>query len=334
MNRIVISLLALGVLLRSPGEAEETQKKTGHMGRNPIVRVVTVSQAGLQDRNEDLLDETMARLNQASVFRPDIACLPELFSRRTPEPVPGPVTERLSQWAREHSSYAVFGLKTVSGGRVYNSAVLIDRKGRIVGQFNKMHPTEGELADGTSPGDVEPLVFETDFGVIGIQICFDINWWDNWKRLKQKGAKIVFFPSAYPAARQLSALALMNQFYIVSSAMRGSSKIYDVSGEALASSGNYQQWASAALPIGKRLFEIDFHVKKVRQIQEKYGSRVEVVWLHDDDWFTLASLDPDLTTDDIISEFGLTPLDDYRVRAAAATSRARDHGATPATTTP
>ena len=334
MNRIVILLLALGVVLPSPGEAEETQKKTGHMARNPIVRVVTVSQAGLQDGADDLLEETMARLNQASVFRPDIACLPELFSRRAPEPVPGPVTERLSQWAREHSSYALFGLKTVSGGRVYNSAVLIDRKGRIVGQFNKMHPTEGELADGTSPGDVEPIVFETDFGVIGIQICFDINWWDNWKRLKQKGAKIVFFPSAYPAARQLSALALMNQFYIVSSAMRGSSKIYDVSGEALASSGNYQQWASAALPLGKRLFEVDFHVKKVRQIQEKYGSRVEVVWLHDDDWFTLASLDPDLPTEDIISEFRLTPLDDYRVRATAATSRARDHGATPAKTTP
>jgi beta-ureidopropionase len=253
MNQISAMMLALGVVLAPAIAAEDSRKTTGAPSRNHIVRVVTVSQAGLERETGDLLGETMARLNQASVFRPDVACLPELFSRRQPEPVPGPVTERLSQWAREHSSYALFGLKTTAGGRVYNSAVLIDRKGRIVGQFNKMHPTEGELADGTSPGDVEPAVFETDFGTIGVQICFDINWWDNWKRLKQKGAKIVFFPSAYPAARQLSALALMNQFYVVSSAMRGTSKIYDVSGEALASSGNYQQWASAALPIGKRL---------------------------------------------------------------------------------
>jgi hypothetical protein len=51
-----------------------------------------------------------------------------------------------------------------------------------------------------------------------VQICFDINWYDTWQRLKRKGVKIVFFPSAYPAAQQLSALALVNRFYIVSSA--------------------------------------------------------------------------------------------------------------------
>ena len=64
------------------------------IGRNPIVRVVTVSQAELRGGNDDLLEDTMARLQQASAFRPDIACLPELFSRRAPESVPGPVTER------------------------------------------------------------------------------------------------------------------------------------------------------------------------------------------------------------------------------------------------
>jgi beta-ureidopropionase len=293
------------------------------IGRNPIVRVVTVSQAELPRGNDDLLEATMSRLQQASAFHPDIACLPELFSRRAPESVPGPVTERLSRWAREHSSYVVFGLKTMAGGKVYNSALLVDRKGRIVGQFNKMHPTENELAEGTVPGDTEPAVFATDFGTIGIQICFDINWWDNWKRLKQKGARIVFFPSAYPAARQLSALALMTQTYVVSSAIRGTSQIYDISGQVLASSGNYQSWAAAALPIGKRLFEVDFHADKARAIQKKYGSRVELVWLHDDDWFTLASIDPGLATEDIIAEFGLTPLDDYRVRAGRAVERAR-----------
>jgi len=293
------------------------------IARNPIVRVVTVSQAELRRGNDDLLEDTMARLQQASAFRPDIACLPELFSRRAPESVPGPVTERLAAWAREHSSYVVFGLKTIAGGKVHNSALLLDRKGLIVGQFNKMHPTENELAEGTVPGGTEPSVFETDFGTIGIQICFDINWWDNWKRLKQKGAKIVFFPSAYPAARQLSALALMTQTYVVSSAMRGTSQIYDISGQVLAVSGNYQPWAAAALPIGKRLFEIDFHAEKARAIQKRYGSKVELVWLHDDDWFTLASLDPDVATEDIIAEFGLMPLDDYRVRAGRAVEKAR-----------
>jgi beta-ureidopropionase len=318
MRQIILWLLLLMVASSSAFMVADARKP----GRNRIVRVVTVSQAGLQREGNDLLEETMTRLNQAASFQPDIACLPELFSNRPPEPIHGPVTEKLAAWAREHSSYVVFGLKAKMGDGVHNSAVLIDRGGQILGQYSKIHPTEGELSEGTIPGDL-PVVFETDFGTIGVQICFDINWWDTWKRLKQKGAKMVFFPSAYPAARQLSALALMNQYYVISSAMRGSSKIYDVSGEVLATSGNYQQWAGATIPLDKRLFEIDFHVQKVRQIQQKYGSKVEVVWFHDDDWFTLASLDPDLTVEDIITEFGLTPLNDYRLRAGEAIDKAR-----------
>jgi beta-ureidopropionase len=329
-----IGVLVMGLIAMSaPGsEGADARKVVAprQVSRNPMVRVVTLSQAELWQGNDDLLEDTMSRLNQAAVFHPDIACLPEVFSRRAAEPVPGPVTSRLTRWAQEHSSYVLFGMKTMDHGVIYNSAFLIDRKGQVVGQYNKMHPTEGELAEGATPGGTEPPVFETDFGTIGVQICFDINWYDTWQRLKRKGAKIVFFPSAYPAAQQLAALALVNQFYVVSSAMRGSSRIYDITGQVLSSSGHYQQWAAAALPLGKRLFEIDFHVKKVREIQQKYGSRVEVVWLHDDDWFTLASLDPDLTVEDIMSEFGLTPLDNYRARAAAAIDKARAAAATKA----
>ena len=160
-----------------------------------IVRVVTISQEGLKMGTKDLLEPTMARLNQAASFHPDIACLPEMFSNRAPEPVPGPVTEKLAAWAREHSSYVIFGLRTKKGGIIYNTAVLMDRKGQIIGQYNKIHPTDGELKDGTTPGeDVGPPVFKTDFGTIGIQICFDVNWREEWRHLKEQGAQIVFWP--------------------------------------------------------------------------------------------------------------------------------------------
>ncbi len=292
--------------------------------RNRIVRVVTVSQDQLGKGGAGLLGQTIERLDQAASFQPDIACLPELFTRGEPETVPGPVTARLAEWARTHSAYVIFGLKTKSGKRVYNSAVLLDRQGRVAGQFNKIHPTEGELKEGTHPGDPDPPVFETDFGTIAIQICFDVNWWDLWKSVKQKGARIIFFPAAYPAARQLSALALMNECYVVSSTNSRASRIYDITGEVLATSGAYQQWAGAALPIGKRLFEIDYHTGKAREMQRKYGPRIELTWYHEDDWFTLASLDPNLTVEDLIAEFGLTPLSDYRVRAAKAIVEARE----------
>lgn len=115
----------------------------------------------------------------------------------------------------------------------------------------------------------------------------------------------------------------MNQYYIVSATMTRQSRIYDITGEVLAASGQYQRWAGATLPLGKKLFETDFHTRKVRQIQQKYGSKVEVNWLHDDDWFTLASLDPGLTVEDIEREFDLIPLDAYRIRSGKAVDEAR-----------
>jgi predicted amidohydrolase len=199
--------------------------------------------------------------------------------------------------------------------RTYNAAIVIDRQGRIIGRYCKIRPTEGELQRGICPGPDDPPVFETDFGTIGIQICFDVNWHGQWQRLREKGAKIVFFASAYAAARQIRTLAWLNQYFVVTSTKTRPASIYDITGETLATTGKFQQWAGAVVPLGKTVFEIDFHVSKMREIQKKYGSRVEVTWYHDEDLVTLASLDPVLTVQDVIREYELTPHRDYILRA-------------------
>jgi predicted amidohydrolase len=291
-------------------------------GKNRAVRVASVTQDYLRQLPPDeMVGRTLERLDACGRYRPDIACLPELFADSGAEPVPGPMTARISQWAKANGSYAICSMKTAVDGRTYNSAVLIDRAGQVVGQYNKLHPTEGELASGTSPGSEVP-VFSTDFGVIGIQICFDVNWRRAWQSLKKRGAEIVFWPSAYPAHRMLSALAWMNEYYVVASTMARGSRIYDISGEVMDKSGVYQQWAQATLHLSKRLFEVDYHMEKMRALQQKYGERVLVQWYHDEDWFTLASLDPDLSVEELIQEFGLLPLQEYHARCERAQQEA------------
>ena len=110
-----------------------------------LVRVVTVSQEKLSGK--EVVNQTLERLEAAASYKPDIACLPETFTRGAAEAVSGPTTERLGAWARRHGSYVLFGLKTQRDGRVYNSALLLDRQGRLAGTFDKMHPTERELAE-------------------------------------------------------------------------------------------------------------------------------------------------------------------------------------------
>jgi beta-ureidopropionase len=290
--------------------------------KDRAVQVAAVTQDHLYAQSrQELVAETLDRLNAAASCQPDIVCFPETFSGDEAEPAPGPMTDRLSAWARSKSSYVICPIATKEDGHRFNSAVLLDRKGEIVGKYNKMHPTEGELERGVTPGANAP-VFQTDFGKIGIQICFDVNWREVWVGLKQRGADIVFWPSAYPGHRMLSALAWMNECYVVSSTKTRASRIYDITGEVLAQSGMFQPWAQATLYLGKRLFEIDYHMDKIRKVEQRYGRRVLIQWYHDEDWFTLTSVDPDLATEDIIAEFEMVPLQPYHARCERAIKEA------------
>lgn len=313
-------LLAAMVVASSVAMAGQPAKVSpDQRPRNPLVRVVTVSQDGLNEQpGQALLDATMRRLDQAAAFEPDIACLPETFTRGEPESLPGPTTRRLAAWAKRHHCYVVCPITVRDGEQVFNSAVLIDRQGELITRYDKIRPTEGELQRSVCPGFNEPSVIETDFGPIGVQICFDVNWHGQWRRLKSMGARIIFFPSAYPAARQLKTLAWLNQVFIVSATKRRAASIYDITGDQIATTGKFQTWAGAVLPVGKRIFETDYHVGKMRAISKKYGGRVRVTWYHDDDLVSLASLDPDLTVDDLIEEYGLTPHPAYIRRAQQA----------------
>ena len=292
-------------------------------GKDRAVQVATVTQDYLRELpREEMVNATLGRLEAAACRRPDIVCLPEAFTGNEPEPVPGPMTQRLSEWAKAKSAYVICPITAQEGDGAFNSAILLDRHGEIVGRYNKMHPTEGELGRGVRPGADAP-VFQTDFGTIGMQICFDVNWRDVWASLKQRGAEIIFWPSAYPAHRMLSALAWMNEVYVVSSTMTRASRIYDITGEVMSQSGMFQPWAQATLHLGKRLFEIDYHTDTIRKVEQRYGRRVLIQWYHDEDWFTLTSVDPELSTDSIIGEFEMVPLQPYHARCERAIEEAR-----------
>lgn len=294
--------------------------------RNPLIRVVTVSQDmfhGNLETDEELVKYTMERLEWASAYEPDIGNLPENWNGKKPEEVPGPTTEILSKWAKETSCYVISPMRTRAGDRIFNSSVLIDRNGEIVGQYNKVRITEGEIKDGVCPGDPDVPVFKTDFGTIGMQICWDAAWPENWKLLKGKGADIVFISSAYPAARQVAVHAWTNEFYVVSATKTRKSSIFNITGDIIDSSGSHRKWAQATLPLKKRLLETDFHGDKLRQVEKRYGRRVQVEYFHEDDWATVASLDPELSIEEIFTECGLVSLTDYHARASSAMDKVR-----------
>ena len=296
------------------------------MAKNCTARVASICQGTPPSEPLDqLIRFTMERLDLVAPFKPDIVCLPEMWAGNDPEPLSGPTTRRVSEWAKAHGCYAISSVHADIDGKRYNTAVLIDRGGDIVGTYHKMYPTEGELDKGILPGPyAEPPVFELDFGVIGIQICFDVNWPESWTALKRRGAQVVFWTSAFAGSERVRMLARANEMYVATSTRGGRSRIYDITGRVIDRSGQFRQWTTATLALDKRLFEIDFHIPKAREIEQKYGERIHIEWLHEDDGFTLESRDPDLSVQDVIDEFGLIPLREYLARCESRIEEARD----------
>ena len=155
------------------------------------------------ERAEHLLSEFAGRVR--------IACLPEMFEVgydlqglgpalfELAEPVPGPISQHLTQLARK------LGLAIVAGvterdpdveGLLYDTTVLVDRNGELVGRYRKshLHPSEHGFF---RPGDELP-VFELEGLRVGIAICFEHAFPQIFTTLARRGAALVINPSAVP----------------------------------------------------------------------------------------------------------------------------------------
>ena len=141
-----------------------------------------------------------------------IICLPELFAteyfcvRQDPahfdlaESIPGKSTEMLAAIAREHEVVVVAPVFEHCGRGVYfNTAVVIDADGSILGRYRKMHiPQDPGFEEKFyfTPGDLGYSAWSTRFGVIGVLICWD-QWFPEAARLTAlAGADLILYPTA------------------------------------------------------------------------------------------------------------------------------------------
>lgn len=320
-------------LVAATGSGLQAQAgRPAEVRRPKLPREVWVSSIDLKDLYpetsvERRIERTLERMQNLVAFYPDIVCLPETFNTswvRTGKPlaelaeeVPGPVVQRIGEYAKTNACYVICPIPTKSQGKIYNSAVLLDRTGKVAGTFHKVHPTESEMDDGVRPGPLDPPVWQTDFGKIGIQICYDANWFPSWRALKTAGAEIVFFPSQFPGGRILTTHAWMNQFYIVSSTGEDA-RIIDISGDDIASSGPFERWVAAPINLDKALVHIWPEVQKFGDIRKKYGRRVRIKIWHPENWATIESLDPEIRIATVLQEFGLPTYEQHISKADAA----------------
>jgi predicted amidohydrolase len=240
----------------------------------------------------------------------------EKDAQAEPLPEPGPITRFLAGKARQHRTYIIgsYWRKGPKGKGRYNSAVLLDRQGDVVGCYDKMFPTIGEMEDGVLPGR-GAVVFDTDFGRIGALICFDLNFPELLAEYKKQGARLLCFLSAFRGGRRVPAAAMENQCFIASAVPSENGVIVDPLGRTLAESSQYGRIIFARINLDSQIVHIDYNADRVRRMKEKYGPHVSVDTASPEAVFFISSLHPDRTIRDMIQEFEIERFDAYLDRA-------------------
>jgi len=221
----------------------------------PAPRKVKIGTVYLRPKNgtpEGNLKLFCDQIDAAGKLGLDIVCLPEAITLvGTPksvadvaEPIPGPSTKALGEAARRNRLWAVAGLMERDGDTLYNTAVLLDREGRLAGKYRKVHLPREEWQKGVAPGSEYP-VFQTDFGTVAIQICYDWFFPEAAELFALNGAEILFAPTwgttfADQEGRAegetvFRVRARDNGLYLVPSVYDGCSMVIDPLGRILAS---------------------------------------------------------------------------------------------------
>jgi predicted amidohydrolase len=328
-----LGLGAIGI----PDYMVRTQPSKDAIKTPHYINVGTVSIMDLSATSTpDMVQKVLSVMEEMVPFQPDIICLPEVFAftnipsndyqlKDVAEKAPGPVVTPFLNFAKRNKCYVIVPTYTLHEGNIFISAVLVDRQGKVAGEYHKMRPAESELKMGIKPGKSEPPVFQTDFGKIGIQICFDIKYEEGWNYLKDKGAQIIFWPSAYAAGQEISSRAWRHQVYVVSSTQKDTSKICDITGETIAQTGRWQRnWICAPVNLEKAFIYAWPSVSVFPDIQKKYGSRIKLTTYSEEEWTIIESLDADLKVADVLKEFNLKTSHDVLKDLSVVHEKARD----------
>jgi len=262
-----------------------------------MARYVRVVSIALQHRRAPTVEENRhyvhRLMKQAAAEQPDIVVLPETFTlvgvpyasvAEVAEPIPGPTTELMADYARKHHTYVICPLIGVHGTKYHNDAVLLDRSGDIVGVYSKLHPV------------VYP---------------------DGWATLKEQGAEIVFWCSAYDGGRHLEHLAWQHHYFIVSAVQSRYARVVNIMGETVARGNRFDPVLTTTLDLDIALFHCDFNASVIPEIRRRHGSDVIIRVWDEESFFTLQTRRADLHVADLVEEFNLEPLDRYLARNQA-----------------
>ena len=174
------------------------------------IKIATIQFKVRPDKYENI--EHFAELVANGIGDADILVLPEMWNcpykaalfPEYAEPEMGDTWLAMSTIAKKNHVYVVGGsLPESCDGKVYNTCYIFDREGRQIGKHRKVHLFDVNFGENpfhesdTLTGGDEFRTFDTEWGKIGVNICFDVRFPEGMRKQAVAGARIVFVPAAF-----------------------------------------------------------------------------------------------------------------------------------------
>jgi predicted amidohydrolase len=259
-------------------------------------------------------------LERAARMGADLVAFPEIYPQLAladpfhhPEPTEGGTLDRVRELARQHKMIVVWPrLEYDPARQIRNTSILVGRESEVIGRYDKMFPTVGEMEKGVIPGTIAP-VFETDLGRVGLLICFDLNFPEVRVALKESKPDVVVFSSMYRGGLQAQALAFELRSFVVTSIASELGLIIDRAGRIIKES-TYEALTVAPINTNSVALHMDFNWNKMDAMLAKYGPALSFDYHTREAYFVIESArEEDIEA--IVKEFQLEPAESYFERS-------------------
>ncbi len=160
--------------------------------KQPIIALAPIKYFSEHKGNN--VEKIKKYIGLAKKAKADIVCFPESCIKKRGTLL---ITDKFIKSIREEcKKYSIWCIITedikVDKKKTFNISILIDRQGKIQGDYKKINL----YGDNTESGH-KVRVFKTDFAKIGIAICWDLSYPDLFIKMRKKGAEIVFCPAMW-----------------------------------------------------------------------------------------------------------------------------------------
>ena len=227
------------------------------------------------------LQKAVEYVGKAKAAGADFVIFPEMYSAAaTPksgvrpsevaEPLDGPFVSRLAQAAREQGIYVVCGVyESIEGDqdRAYNTTVFFNRSGELIKAYRKTHLYDAFSyieSDYIAAGNTPYEIIETEFGKIGLIVCYEVRFPEIARQFALQGADLLFVPAGWVAGPMkedhwetlVRTRAIENTMFVcaadqVGNIFAGRSMIVDPMGVIVASAGEEETLLVAELDLDR-----------------------------------------------------------------------------------